>query len=727
MPNNYATLQNEKSTYKFYLCRMNPARNVTSFLSLDSGTTYTYTFSNAETVNKLTVNGSNYTKTSSSNPSSGQFYFNDSTKQLKVNLGAALTTQVVVAFHYVFLTNDLERYTQEDPLIPSGNSYLWLPRIKSDPSFDASMTNIIFGTFTISNITLDLKNNDSFFQSMLGDFDSFSKKEVVFWHCLNTPENIAFAYKGKIASVTLSNNRVTLQVESDYADLKKTFFSGTNLDTSFLRKANYQMEQENDMIPMPLLFQRFSKYNDFSDPQSPVYNGSLRTASSNGYAGSALFELTDCYKGVNVSVGVGPTANRTWVLFKATGITQVFQATISTVNVPIYSVYLPFNWNLYVITGTGINSINLRVGDSLTLSGTLYRAHVVSVGLQITIATHTLAPAPIAGVTTITRNEISQAQIVCRGVQKNGADMFLPIIEGIDFSEVVDSNGFMTIQLFNNFEADFPEFTAIKTDIESNYELRYVAHRNPNINNFYLNHSKIIRQCIEACGLTCDSTSFNVTDAIDIDVNFSVPFFGDVEFPTYLDVIEKILESVGGYLTLENDGSIGYYLTDAPLSGMTVDGEIILQNSLTQAIDYRDLHSKIIFSNDHGFVHNASAASFLRSPPRLLDAAFNAIDTNQEENNEVKYLHGVDSQKTIKHVIDLRHSTTCFDRIKKFYFNRNLRVSFATKTNFNSKIGDDFTLSTTEMAGGSSKSITAFSKQLSKTETNITGYDLLGV
>ena len=113
MPNNFSTLKLEHELEKFTLVRMNPAKYITSDLSLDSGTTYKMTFPYIP-VNRVTVDGTEYTLVSGT-PTSGQFSFNDSTKELKINLGASLGSQVIIAFYYLFFTSGRNRVVYQDP------------------------------------------------------------------------------------------------------------------------------------------------------------------------------------------------------------------------------------------------------------------------------------------------------------------------------------------------------------------------------------------------------------------------------------------------------------------------------------------------------------------------------------------------------------------------------------------------------------------------------------
>ncbi len=153
MPNNYSTLINERSSIKFYLVRLKPARDISSNLVLFSGNTYQMTF-DVPTVPALTVNGVAYTKVSSATPSSGQFYFNDDSKLLRVNLGTALTSQIVVVFYYLFFTNDIYKRANSEPVTLTGEFYNYDPRIASDAGFTISQNNVMFGTISINSTSL---------------------------------------------------------------------------------------------------------------------------------------------------------------------------------------------------------------------------------------------------------------------------------------------------------------------------------------------------------------------------------------------------------------------------------------------------------------------------------------------------------------------------------------------------------------------------------------------
>lgn len=731
MPNNYSTLVNERSSLKFFLVRLKPARDISSDLVLFSGTTYQMTL-NVPTVPNLEVDGVAYTKVSSLTPSSNQFYFNDDTKLLRVNLGAALTSQIVVAFYYLFMTNDVYKRAMENPLDLTGSFYDYDPRINSDAGFTISQNNVMFGTISINSTSLDFKNHDDYFQQFLTDNDSFKNKEVIFWHCLNDVNNIAKVYSGTISDYNLSNDLFSIDIDSDFTKLLQTKFSGTTFERSFFRQADYPaMDSVNEFSPIRKHYQRVSKFNHNSDPYDTAFVMAQRLTTDAAYAGASYLRLkNDTYEGVNIDIGTGVTSNRKWGLYVAHSAAQTSGFFINAA-VPHFPA-TAFGWSLYDIGVTDPESLkNLTVGDTIFNQSTGNNAcHIIGEGPgYITIAVKSTAPAPNNG-NAFFREEVTQVQIECTDIQKNGENLVLPLVSGFDYSTSTNANGVKIITLVNNFEANFPDFVASgkTTGIESNYILRYVSHVNTTgiVN---LNHANFLKEIIQESGLAVNNASFTSAAATDIKVNLTLPFINDTEMPTFMSVIEKVLESVGGYITLNASNEIEYYLLGAPNSPTVLNEDLLMRGSLSQNIKFDDVYSTIKFKNPHGGVYDYKQTNFgLRAGSGIYSYWNNQaiIETNQETNNQVKYLHGIQKTLELEHVIDSITSTNCFDRIKKLRFNRIAKFKFRTKISNESKLGDSFQIQSNELMGASTKNIRLFSNTKRKTDCELEGYDLLG-
>ena len=731
MPNNYNTLVNERSSLKFFLVRLKPARDISSLLTLYSGTTYAMIL-NVPTVPNLEVNGVAYTKVSSLTPSSGQFYFDDITKTLRVNLGTALTSQIVVAYYYLFMTNDVYKRAMENPLDLTGAFYDYDPRIASDAGFTISQNNVMFGTISINSTSLDFKNQDDYFQQFLTDNDSFKNKEVIFWHCLNDVNNIAKVYSGTISNYSLGNDQFSIDIDSDFTKLLQTKFSSTTFEKSFFRLADYpNMDSANDFLPIRKHYQRISKFSHNSDPYDTAFVMAQKNVASADYAGASYLRLKqDTYEGVNIDIGTGVTSNRVWGLYVAHANPQTsgFFISSAVAHFPATA----FGWNLYDIVITTPASLkDFTVGDTIFNQSTGNNAcHIIGEGPgYITIAVKSTAPAPNNG-NAFFREEITQVQIECTDIQKNGENLVLPLVSGFDYNIGTNANGLRTVTLVNNFEANFPDFVASgkTTGIESNYILRYVSHVN-NSGTVNLNHADFLKEIILESGLAVNNASFIAAAATDIKLNLSIPFIGDTEMPTYMSIIEKVLESVGGYITLNSANEIEYYLLGAPNSPAILTEDLYMKGSLSQDLKFDDVYSTIKFKNLHGGVYDYKQTNFgLRAGSGIYSYWNNqaTIETNQETNNQVKYLHGIQKTIEIEHVIDSLTSTNCFDRIKKLRFNRLAHLKFRTKINNQSKLGDSFQIQSNELMGSNTRNVRLFSNTKRKTDCELEGYDLLG-
>lgn len=727
MPNNYSTLIQERSSHKFYLVRIRPARNITSLLSLYSGTTYEMTF-DVPNMPKLQVNGVDYTKVSNATPSSSQFYFNRDTKLLRVNLGSALTTQVIIGFYYLFFTNDIYRRANDEPVTLSGEFFDYDPRIASDSGFSMNQKNVMFGTISINSTSLDLKNTDKYFQNYLTDNDSFYNKEIVFWHCIDSVDNVAQVYKGTISDYSLSNDLFQLSIDSEFKAFQKTKFSSFSFDQSFFLSSTYpNMDNINNFKAIRRMIQRLSKCESNSDPYAPALSAAARAGADTRYAGASWLRLTgDTYQAINLDTGTGTNENRVWGCYIGETNSQNYSATVTSV-----VAHLPptaFGWNLYDVTfSNSADYENIFVGDTLT-SNTVpnYPMHVLGRGPGYFLIARHIGGALSNG-DILTRPEISQVQIECNDIQKNGEDLFLPLVQGIDYTIASIGGNLRTINLASNFEAAFAELTAVKPAIENNYIVRYVAHTNTTTDN--LNHAKYLKGLIEELGLATNAASFNTAASEATLLNFTIPFIGDEQMPTYLDVIEKVLESTGGYITLNNSNEIEYHLMSAPSSPGVINEDVFIKGSLTQTLDFNDVYSTIKFKNDHGSIYNyksRNAGARAGSGIYLAYPFLPTIEMNQETDNSVTYLHGITKTLELDNVLDGYYSTNAFNRVKKLRFNRIGKYRFRTKINSESILGDSLQVSSDKLMGESTKDLRLFSKTQKKIDSELEGYDLLG-
>ncbi len=737
MPNNYSTLVNERSSLKFFLIRIKPARDISSDLVLFSGTTYQMTL-NVPTVPNLEVNGVAYTKVSSLTPSSSQFYFNDDTKLLRVNFGAALTSQIVVAYYYLFMTNDIYKRAMENPFDLTGSFYDYDPRIASDPDFEISQQNVMFGTISISSTSLELKNQDNYFQQYLTDNDSFYNKEIIFWHCLNDVNNNVLTYKGFVTNYSLSKDNLILEIDSDFKALLKTKFSTDTFDNSFFTLASFpKLDPSLDFTPVTRYYCRVSPHEINSDVNSPANSMAVRVAGDAALiAGASWLKLRgERCVAVNVSRGNDPTGggvNRTWIA-GATPVTLLSVLNFTITSVAAYFPATELGWNLYVVGISAADRLNLTIGDSFFLTGNVNNcAHILGeVPGGVLIATAPTNPAPLVNNVYI-RQVISQVQIECLDIQKNGENLILPLIPNIDYNQTI-TNDHIIISLSPNFEAKFPELTAVKPHIEEDYVMRFVCHVDtpPSLGVNYdidLNHASVLKGLIEEAGLSTNATSFTNAGATNILLNFTIPFQGSTEFPTYLEVIEKILESTGGYITINSSNEIEYYLLDAPNSPTAINDDSILKDSLTQKFSFDDIASSITFKNIHGGIYiwkdnNTST----RAGSNLYKSWSyqNTINNEQENNPRATYLHGITKNIQIENFLDGTTTSNAFDRIKRLRFNRIAKFGIAIKNFANSKLGDNFQIQSQDLAGTNTRDIRIFTKRQSKNYTNIEGYDLI--
>ena len=192
--NSLNTNKFNSSVTKIILLKITPKRDITGDLSVDSGTRYTATFA-FQDVSGLYVDGVAYTLVSGT-PTANQYSFNDTTKEIKVELGAALSTQRIVVHYDLFYTNQSARFIGIDPTLPDTDIREWMPYLLESPSLFSSIEDVFNGYYVTSISSIGVINVDQELYDHLGANDSFYNAKVTVWVAIDSIENIHKSYVG---------------------------------------------------------------------------------------------------------------------------------------------------------------------------------------------------------------------------------------------------------------------------------------------------------------------------------------------------------------------------------------------------------------------------------------------------------------------------------------------------------------------------------------------------
>lgn len=672
MVNNFNTVKNNLSSQKFHLVRIQSAREIGGDLTLDSGTTYLHTF-HVSNIQKIVVDGTVYTKVSSS-PSSEEYTFNESTKEITINLGTAYSSQQVVVFFYLFYTKDEARIAPETPTDTSSMDRNWEPRIARSPRTNVDFKNITDGQLQFGSSAITLFNQDHAFDQYIGDNDSFANKEIVVWTAIDNIENVKITFRGIITRLTVSDN-VTIDFDSDFSLLDQTFFSnGSYLSSTFNTSKFPNMDRSKENTPIRKLYTKLTAYSVIEED-----------------AAKSLYKLSPTRMLEAVCTvydeEITTSNNRRWgTVLNTSGTINAQTVTPTAVNNsdPDYT----------LITYSGSPDIN--IGDTIEFAHAtnpdenVYVFNVDTGNKQIRVTKNTNIDTSYFGALGSITVVITQ-----------GNTNYYPLFRR-DYSLDAGQNDAIIVVFASNFEA-----TLGMNTLDPNFDqVKFRARASSTVNT---EHGDVMEEILETIGLTVNSDSITEANNTSLETNFTIPYINDPSFPTFGNIIESILKSTLGYITLNNDLEIEYALFDAPNPGVadTRTDDNIVRGSASFDIDYTKLYNSIIPINNHD----------------RIDLDYTNIGY---ESSKATYLHEVKRQRELTHVL------ASPDRLQQninLISERKLLINYEVKAiDLDTIVGDDFTLSGISLPGNkSSLDIKILETQKEPETVIITASDLLGL
>ena len=105
---------------------------------------------------------------------------------------------------------------------------------------------------------------------------------------------------------------------------------------------------------------------------------------------------------------------------------------------------------------------------------------------------------------------------------------------------------------------------------------------------------------MESSGLTAKDSSFTAADAaLDANTLFTIPQFDELDYKPYLRYAELIIGSTLGIIKLNEDLEVEYDLLSAPSSIDIRDDNLVIRDSVSVDINYKDITTTLIGFNPH--------------------------------------------------------------------------------------------------------------------------------
>lgn len=661
-----ATEKVKLATERFMLVRLNPAR----FIEPPAISAPVYGQDFPYPINRVERNGVALTQvTAVSN--NDEWSYDETTGALEVQLASAPndTTNVLIAYYYLFYTGTVFRAVSEDPENTATTVRYWEPRITTYPSIGQSFDNILAGVFTITSTGIELINDDGQFQEYLTDDDSFYQKQVDIWLCINSVSNIQKVFTGTITNLSLGQNRVQLSIVDSFNKLKQPAFLGDTSDEAVFSRDSGSfpsLDPKHNLRPCPYIVGSSSRYQTFGQA------GNVAGA-PDPYLLSVGTEAYSTAFNAQASVIV----NRTWGTCRIKGsvATQAF-GTVQAV----------------LDTGAGYTFVrfstlsNAFYGDTIkwTEAGTDYYGLINHFGTFTYLAVNynliISSPNTPFTLASVVANQKSFGVFI---EAPNETTTYIVPRYGRDYTvtetPTSGSNNYLEVSFVNNFEASHAGFSVL----DPNAQQVFFRTSNTTVQT----HGDILKEMVTKAGLTPEATSFGDADTgLPVNARFHIPNFDEDAADFYLKYVQDVLASTLGYLKVNSDFEVEYHLLSAPASFDVRDNFLMLDEETACAVEYQDIATKIIAYNPHNDSGDA------------IDDANTPAAT--AESTKARYLHGLVNVDRFRHCLEeLTSKITDHINLKSM---RAVRYSLATATeDIDTELGDDLELQNKIVLGSS--------------------------
>jgi hypothetical protein len=265
-------------------------------------------------------------------------------------------------------------------------------------------------------------------------------------------------------------------------------------------------------------------------------------------------------------------------------------------------------------------------------------------------------------------------------------------------------NKLIKITFVNNFETNHAGLTALEPETN-----RVFFKIKPDAD--YQNQATVLKEILDMSGMVTNAASFTTAGTtLNVNAAFSIPFFDQQDFGSYIEYAESICQSTLGYIYLNNSFEIVYKLFSTVSASTDITTIDIIVNSSSYNVEYRDIVTQFIAYNPH---YNSSE--------------FVAVSSQTESSNKARFLHELINVDRFIHVLE-DFTSKITDQIN-VRSERDITYRFSTKgINFDSSIGDDFNLKANDLPDNNTSigvKITDIEK--GNTDTRIEAKDLYNI
>jgi len=652
---------------RFMLVKMTPGRYIVDDLSADGGGEYSMSFPFPH-LSAVKRNGTSLSLVTTLT-ANDQYTWDGSTLTVKIAAAPDEDTNVLVAFYDLYFTGSQARYAPDDPesAESAGNPLRqWEPRIKKYPNVNQTIRNITEGILSYSNTSINLINEDDYFDQYLTIKDSFNNKDIKIWQCINTISNIKLVYAGKVKDISSSRSMITFSVYDPFTKFSQdAYFKDPDYEAFFLDIAYPNLVPSDSGNPCPYWTARSAYKLNVVFVSGPVslinfIEGSKATCIGYDKDAAATTSNNRSY----ALCRVGPNGLK--VLDFGTTVRQTSYSS----NARLYKIT---DGNLKVgdqFTHGGNYFMVVYSGDDFTYSGSDYNTVVID-SEPAALGPFTLPPTDLSVVVPDETPPI----LFTEGLNASGS--YLTTFSwGHEYTwgflTTEGGNKIITVNLSSGTSSpEYNKFVSGTVLDPTSGALQYVVDPADTFT-----HGEFIERLCDDAGISVNSASITAADsALAANVSMSIPNIGESSYRPMSGYVQDVLKSTLGYLTINSDFEAEYNLIETPASdGEQIDDNLILKDSLSERINYQDIKTSIIAKNPH-------------YPVELGDDEY-----TRSSSAKSKYLHQVENTFELNHVLD--DISVRLDDILAVKSARVKRYSFDVATQLiDSIIGDDITLS----------------------------------
>jgi hypothetical protein len=648
----FATEKEKPASERFMLIRVGIRKEITGDLVHVGGGIYRYTYtkfpgevyrSYPSDLSINTPSDTKLTKVLSYPPASNEYTLDESENEIFVEKSSGLYKFFTV--EYLHFTGTTQKDAPRDPTTAE-TSVPWLALVSSYPSVTMSIADITAGVFSISDTEIELINEGNWIAEYTSGSSTLYRQEVKIWLCINDSSNSKLIFTGETASIAISNGKVKINVLDSFNKLQKKAQFQT-INSKSVANVDYyypsytvSFRPQDDGKPFLRHLQKVG-IHDFG-----LNVGTVSETSKffNGIYGSGFQPFVGAFRRVYCGFlnanDASPTTLKTQSIGSVTSTST--SGLIRTFNVTSHS-------NLYY--GQNVEWVE---------SSVTYYAVIVEIVSSTQFRVFGTSPASTSSVFTARK---------AFALYLRSGNTTVNLIQNRDYT-LSDSGGFIVASLSATFESNFSSiFTPDPFDPNKD-NFAYYA-----VSNEDLNHANVLKKLVEASGMVANSASFSAAaSALVVNTCFTIPFMGSGDIGTYTDYASKILESTGGYLTVNDSGEIEYKFFTALSPTITLEKKDY--SDFSALVEYQDIYSTIEATNPH---FNNSQLLYSSS----------GGDTSRtikiDESSELIYRAG--KTKYITHVLESMSGS--IDRVSKLNSVRRAKYSFSVAASISDlKLGD---------------------------------------